>query len=212
MRSIRKPGFTLIEVLVTIVVIGVLAAVVIPAVTAQVTAGDSARVVEDLNNVRSGVENFDIAVRQFPGDIDDLVNRPGLFVSVNASTTPGSVDADINGAAYASNDNWNGPYVEATLPQTVTSSTLPNDVGTAINTGYSGHISNKLLPCQITNTASACGSTSADYVVAVINNLTEAQQNTLNTLVDGANEATSTTSGKFRASSTSAYYFLAPFK
>jgi type IV pilus assembly protein PilE len=64
--SFRSKGFTLIEVLVTVVVIGVLAAVVIPAVTAQVTAGDSARVINDLNNIRTGIENFDIAVRQFP--------------------------------------------------------------------------------------------------------------------------------------------------
>src|SRR5438874_6028035 len=97
MRLVRNAGFTLIEVLVTVVVIGVLAAVVIPAVTAQVTAGDSARVLSDLNNVRTGIENFDIAVRQFPGDIDDLVNSPGTTTSTGSGT---SIDADVSGSLY----------------------------------------------------------------------------------------------------------------
>src|SRR5207244_2180884 len=115
-------GFTLIEVLVTIVVIGVLAAVVIPAVTAQVTAGDSSRVISDLNNLRTGIENFDIAVRQFPGDVDDLVNKPGQAVT----STLADADADITGALYSSVANWNGPYMEASLPLTATSSTVSN--------------------------------------------------------------------------------------
>src|SRR2546423_606419 len=102
MGSFMNRGFTLIEVLVTVVVIGVLAAVVIPAVTAQVTAGDSARVLEDVNNIRTGIENFDLAMRVFPGDVDDLVNRPGTALSVVTGTTAGSVDADITGAAYTS--------------------------------------------------------------------------------------------------------------
>src|SRR5438270_7932206 len=102
-------GFTLIEVLVTVVVIGVLAAVVIPAVTAQVTAGDSSRVIEDLNNVRTGIENFDLAVRTMPGDIDDLVN--------SLSTT----NQDVNGTNYLSTQltAWAGPYIEGTVPATL---------------------------------------------------------------------------------------------
>ena len=59
----RPCGFTLIEVLVTVVVIGVLAAVVIPALASMSGSADSTRLLADLNNIRTGIENFDLAVR-----------------------------------------------------------------------------------------------------------------------------------------------------
>ena len=200
--SIRNAGFTLIEVLVTVVVIGVLAAVVIPAVTAQVSAGDSSRAVSDLNNLRTGIENFDIAVRQFPGDVDDLVNAP------SASST---VDQDITGSAYLGATSWAGPYIEASLPLTITSST-PSVSGAAFTSGYASTVNNKFLACRIT-TASACDASSPDYVVVELDNLTASQLGTLNTNIDGAGEASSSTSGKFRVSgTTSGLYFATPFK
>jgi prepilin-type N-terminal cleavage/methylation domain-containing protein len=212
MASLRKAGFTLIEVLVTVVVIGVLAAVVIPAVTAQVTAGDSSRVIADLNNLRTGIENFDIAVRQFPGDVDDLVNKPGQAVT----STLSDADADITGAPYVSVSIWAGPYSEAVLPLLATSSTSsnsdPNPNTPAFKTGYSGTINNAFASCQI-EAASSCTSTSADYVAIVVNTLTSAQLYSLNDLIDGPGETTSGTAGKFRYSGTATgVYFAAPYK
>ena len=207
--SIRSKGFTLIEVLVTVVVIGVLAAVVIPAVTAQVTAGDSSRVINDLNNIRTGIENFDIAVRQFPGDVDDLVNQPGT--STTGSGT--NVDTDIFNAAYTGRANWAGPYIEATLPDAVTSGSGANVSGAAITTGYAGTVNNQFQKCAIT-AAAACTSTSADYLAVEIDNLTDTQAGTINTLVDGT-ETASSTGGKFRwftSGTTAAYYFATPIK
>ena len=209
-RLIRNAGFTLIEVLVTVVVIGVLAAVVIPAVTAQVTAGDSTRVISDLNNIRTGIENFDIAVRQFPGDIDDLVNLPGTSVS----STGANVDADVTGALYVSPSSWSGPYLESALPLSVTSTTFPSASGAAFKTGYTGTINNQLLLCSI---AAGTGCvTGTSYVTALVNGLTLSQAATLNDLIDGANETASATSGKFRvvsdAASSTGYYLATPFK
>jgi prepilin-type N-terminal cleavage/methylation domain-containing protein len=207
-KLLHKAGFTLIEVLVTIVVIGVLAAVVIPAVTAQVTAGDSARVINDLNNLRTGIENFDIAVRQFPGDVDDLVNKPGQEVT----STGSGADADIAASLYASVASWNGPYIEATLPLSATSTTNPNPSVAAFNTGYSGTVNNAFVGCNI-EAAATCTTTSADYVAIVVNTLTSAQLFTLNDQIDGVGEVASGTSGKFRYSgTTSGVYFAAPFK
>jgi prepilin-type N-terminal cleavage/methylation domain-containing protein len=208
--SFRSKGFTLIEVLVTVVVIGVLAAVVIPAVTAQVTAGDSARVINDLNNIRTGIENFDIAVRQFPGDVDDLVNAPGT----SQSSSGQDVDQDITGVLYTGTANWAGPYIEASLPSSVTSST-PNVSGAAIPSGYAATLNNKFVRCTITDTSDACATTTPDYLAIQLDNLTVAQAGTLNDLVDGAGEALSSTAGKFRvftSGTTTAYYFATPIK
>ncbi len=205
--SIRSKGFTLIEVLVTVVVIGVLAAVVIPAVTSQVSAGDSSRVISDLNNLRTGIENYYIGVRQFPGDVDDLVSAPGT----SASTSGLGVDADLSGGAYLSTASWAGPYMEATVPSTIASSTVSVS-GAAFSTGYAATINNHLSPCNITS-AAACDATSANYVVVQIDNLTAAQITTLNNSIDGLNENSSGTAGKFRFPGTNlAYYFATPFK
>jgi general secretion pathway protein G len=201
-RVIRNAGFTLIEVLVTVVVIGVLAAVVIPAVTSQVTAGDSARVLSDLNNVRTGIENFDIAVRAYPGDIDDLVNT--------VSTT----NQDINGSNYlqTQRDAWSGPYIEATVPATLTNAN--RTTGSAFKTGYTASIDNRLVGCAITNVTTYCDSTgSTDYVTVHINNLSGAQSQSVNDLIDGSGESNSSTAGKFRyfAASSMGFYFAAPY-
>ena len=74
----RRFGFTLVEVLVTTVVIGVLAAVVLPALAKQTSAADPARVSSDLNNIKMGIEVFSQNLRpDYPGDLEDLVNQPG---------------------------------------------------------------------------------------------------------------------------------------
>ena len=217
MASIRKPGFTLIEVLVTVVVIGVLAAVVIPAVTAQVTAGDSARVLEDMNNIRTGSENFQIALRQFPGDVDDLVSKPGTQTSsTNSPGTGTQVDQDLAGVVFTSPSQWNGPYIEATLPSTIQSSTSPSPSGAAFTTGYNATINNKFLSCAI-DASSPCSGTSANYLVAEIDGLTVAQAQSINDLIDGVGEASSGTAGKFRALTNASgtnigYYFATPYK
>lgn len=204
----QRVGFTLIEVLVTVVVIGVLAAVVIPAVTSQVTAGDSSRVISDLNNLRTGIENFDIAVRQFPGDVDDLVNRPGTSASSGTQ-----LDKDLTGAAYADTTKWAGPYMEASLPLAVTSSSAANPSTAAFNSGYASTVNNRFLQCKITDTANSCTTTSPDYVAVELDNLTAAQLSTLNDAIDGVGETTSSTAGKFRTSGTTVgIYYATPFK
>ncbi len=201
--SVRKGGFTLIEVLVTTVIIAVLAAVVIPAVTAQVSAGDSTRVLGDLNDVRTGIENFDIAVKTFPGDVGDLVYK---------ITT---ADKDVRGTLFTTSQttNWAGPYIETTTPSTFSADA--NTSGSAFNTGYTAAIDNKFVACQI-GSSTLCDSTGAsgDYVVIHINSLTTAQAQAVNDLIDGAGEANSSSTGKFRCCSASStgFYYATPVK
>src|SRR5688500_8213345 len=110
----RKFGFTLVEVLVTTVVIGVLAAVVLPALAKQTSAADPARVASDLNNIKMGIEVFSQNLRpDYPGDLEDLVNQP----VDDASTSPSSSNDDLalDGSFYANTANWNGPYVAQSL-------------------------------------------------------------------------------------------------
>ena len=96
----RRSGFTLPEVLVTVAIVAVLAAMVVPAVTQQISKGDDSNLVGGVQSLRTAVTSFVADTRQTPGKIEDLFTRPA--------------DTDLNayGNAYgaAAVAKWNGPY------------------------------------------------------------------------------------------------------
>lgn len=101
-RKARK-GFTLAEVLVTVSIVAILSAVVVPSVVRQIDKGDTGRVAQDVSNIRVGVEQFVSDVRKYPGDVGQLTH-----------TIAGVTDLDlVGGAAYTTNqqNRWKGPYV-----------------------------------------------------------------------------------------------------
>lgn len=104
-------GFTLVEVLVTTVVVGTMAAVVVPAMIKLAPAGDPARTASDLNSVKMAIDVFSQDLRPLiPGDIEDLVNK--------ISTS----DEGLDGVVYrqADVDKWEGPYLQWTVDATAT--------------------------------------------------------------------------------------------
>jgi prepilin-type N-terminal cleavage/methylation domain-containing protein len=106
-RSGRKPGFTLIETVVTVGIIATLAAVVIPQVVRQFDAADPARIQNDLKNLQTAIETFHVNTKAFPGDLDDLANT----ITTN-DTTLSTVAAAL--PVYTPKDTaaWTGPYVD----------------------------------------------------------------------------------------------------
>jgi prepilin-type N-terminal cleavage/methylation domain-containing protein len=97
-----RTGFTLGEVLVTVAIISVLAAVVIPSVTSQISKGDLGRVGQDLQAIRGAVEQFSSDVRRYPKSLGQLAVRPLVTETPINSTT-----------VYTLQDvaQWRGPYL-----------------------------------------------------------------------------------------------------
>jgi prepilin-type N-terminal cleavage/methylation domain-containing protein len=108
-KTVRRRGFTLPEVLVTITIVAVLAAVVVPAVLNQVNKGDTAALAGDVGALRTAISNFTTDTRHYPKSIYDLVVKPQ------------DTDLDLLGTAYgtAAVNAWKGPYFPTSQDTTV---------------------------------------------------------------------------------------------
>src|SRR4051812_36072688 len=99
----RRSGFTLVETIVTVGLLAVLAAFVVPTVIQKASAGDPVKVASDLSAVRTGLETFLSDVKGgFPNQITMLADKPTTanhFVDSLTNLTPGQVAS------------WNGPYL-----------------------------------------------------------------------------------------------------
>jgi len=99
-KTSRRKGFTLPEVLVTVTIVAVLAAVMVPAVINQVGKGDAPSVNQDVDGIRTAITTFAADTRHFPGRLSHL-----------GGSTLSSIATDILGNAYGSdNANYRGPY------------------------------------------------------------------------------------------------------
>jgi prepilin-type N-terminal cleavage/methylation domain-containing protein len=103
----RRSGFTLPEVLVTVAIVAVLAAMVVPAVTQQINKGDEPALRTSLGSLRTAITSFVSDVRAFPGQVDHLQ------ADVTTADFALFEDGDGTGApTYTSSQEtrWRGPY------------------------------------------------------------------------------------------------------
>jgi len=206
-KKAGRRGFTLIEVLVTVAVIGVLVAVTIPAVTSQINAADPARILSDLGNITSGIDAFSINVRpSMPGDVEDLANAVSSTGDLDGGTTISA------GVAYGTSyTKWKGPYIEKPVVENFSSA-----AGNAFSSGYSSFVQNDFVRCNSKVAFQGCSLTlPPDYLVVQIAPLTEAEFELVNKLIDtqeSAGPSTSQSLGKLRykAASSTAYYYATP--
>lgn len=101
--QLGRAGFTLIEILVSLILLAVLAAAVFPVVTQQIGAADAPTLANDLSAVKTALETYNANAGTFPGDLEDLVHRPS-DTEFSLLATSAYKDKEIRG--------WNGPYLE----------------------------------------------------------------------------------------------------
>src|SRR4051812_34157635 len=99
-----RRGFTLPEILVSISLVAVLAAVVVPTIASQVKKGDPTRMGNEFMAIRGAGEQFLADVRKYPASLGQL-SHP-----ITTSMTPltGTSLANYGTAEVA---RWRGPYL-----------------------------------------------------------------------------------------------------
>ena len=77
-RAAGEEGFTLIELMIVMVVIGLLAAIAIPSYTNNVRNAKEAVLREDLRTMRGAIDSYTIDKQKAPQSLDDLVQSGHL--------------------------------------------------------------------------------------------------------------------------------------
>jgi len=101
----RSRGFTLIEILVTIGIISVLAAIIIPAVRPRYDHANASGLIDTLNNIRQAIDAYREDVERYPASLIQLQSRP----PAGAAPTTDICGAQVGTAWFAA--KWRGPYL-----------------------------------------------------------------------------------------------------
>jgi prepilin-type N-terminal cleavage/methylation domain-containing protein/prepilin-type processing-associated H-X9-DG protein len=121
-RLSRQPGFTLIELLVVIAVIGILVALLLPAVQAAREAARRMQCSNNLKQVGLALHNYESAYRMWPAHSSFPVPGPGYQTARGSWITRilPYIEQDGVFKLYDQNWNWhdpiNDPAVKARLP------------------------------------------------------------------------------------------------
>jgi prepilin-type N-terminal cleavage/methylation domain-containing protein len=211
LRARRRGGFTLVETIVTVGLLAVIAAFVIPTVIQKAGSGDPVKVQNDLGAVRTALETFATDSKAgFPHQMSALTIRPIVGTSRSIDST--AISANQVAA-------WNGPYLGATI------TAAPGD---SLATGYTAYIMNFLDRYDSGNNVpehTAAGAVNGSFaaanplwVAAQVHGLTPSQAASLNRLFDGGSDpdvAGANTTGRFRYTAPNggvvvAYYLAVP--
>lgn len=89
-EALRERGFTLIELLVVMVILGLLAALVVPRMFGKVEQSKEATAKAQIEMLGTALDSYRLDVGRYPDNMEELIS--------------------------SSEKNWNGPYLKKKLP------------------------------------------------------------------------------------------------
>lgn len=101
-NGLNQSGFTLVELMLVVVIIGVLAAMVVPRLAGRTEQAKIARAKSDIASIGLALDLYELDTGAYPS---------GENLEVLASREPPS-DVDV-----ASGRQWNGPYLKRGVPK-----------------------------------------------------------------------------------------------
>lgn len=184
MPKVTRRGFSLAEVLITLAIIAILMAMLLPAVNSQLGKGDATRAANDLVAVQTGIQSFTADVHRLPQSISQLTTK--ITTSSNDLANP--LAAPIPDYLVA---NWRGPYVNRD----------------AAGANRIGNIQDAFSVTRVP----AVGNPFVDYVTITMTLVSRQDFVEIEKILDeGTTDATSTTAGLVRYSGTTLTFLAVP--
>lgn len=217
-KSQERPGFTLVETVVTVGLLAVLAAFVVPSVIRKADAADPVKVANDLSAISTALQTFTTDMKGLmPGDIQDLTQPVIVNALCNAVSPCDSLISHRSAYSATQAVQWKGPYLSVSVQR---------DPGAFVRSGYVADISNSLtrfdavngVPewCQLNGGGAViCNGfigTNPLFVATRVIGLNREQALQVNSIIDGAGELNPGFEGRFRFTSDGslAYFLAAP--
>ena len=120
-RSLKAKGFTLVEILIVVVILGILAAIVIPQFTSASESAKASSLVTQLQSLRSQLELYQLEHNgQYPGS-DNA--SPAAFVSSDDFWADLTGTTAIDGSAATTGTTY-GPYLQKEITNPFTDASL----------------------------------------------------------------------------------------
>ncbi len=215
-----RRGFTLIETIVTVGLIAVLAAFVVPTVMQKAGVADPVKVQNDLGAVETALIGF----------INDTRGaRPDSLTQLTEAISSTNLQLSSDNFTTQQAENWKGPYLSrigvATLP-------MPTGYGLSVNQALidfdaTNNVARIAVPAVADALVGAIGSysaTSQRFIAAQLNSVPLDQAKAINKALDGPEDVTETSTlaqltGRVRFTAASAgqtnktvtlYYLLVP--
>ncbi len=99
----NESGFTLVELMIVMTIIGILAAIAIPSYIRSIQKAKEAVLREDLHTMRTAIDSYTVDKEKAPDSLDDLV-QAGYLKSIPIDPMTSSSDTWITGQSDTMTD------------------------------------------------------------------------------------------------------------